>query len=401
MLDHKTFRHLKTLFVLSLVWVVAACGSSPGKPEAQAAPANQAESQMAMQNEPDEVTIAEPAFAESSSEPVEIERDHPDRYVVVRGDTLWDISARFLKSPWLWPEVWHINPNIRNPHLIYPGDVVVLHYVDGKPYLTLEGQAGITPPVPKGMKTVKLSPQIRTEELQKSITTIPRSAIEPFLFNHRVVNRQTLKLAPYIVSTFEQHLAAGTGDTIYVRNLKNSKIGGFQIVREGMVYKNPETDEILGYEAQNLAESRLIREGKDRDELASLKITRTFLEVLNGDKLLPMERRERALNFLPKEPGKEVNGHIISVLKGVGNIGRHDVVVVTLGQREGMQAGDVLAIYQQGKIVRDIFASGELVKLPAERGGLLMIFRVFEKVSYGLVMEAERALHVLDTVHSP
>jgi len=397
MLDHKTFRYLKTLFVLTLIWGVAACGSSPSQPQPKA---TKAEPEMAAHNEPD-VTIAEPAYAEASDEPVEIQRDHPDRYVVVKGDTLWDISARFLKSPWLWPEVWHINPNIRNPHLIYPGDVVVLHYVDGKPYLTLEGQAGITPPVPKGMKTVKLSPQIRTEPLQKSISTIPRSAIEPFLFNHRVVSRQTLKSAPYIVSTFEQHLVAGSGETIYVRNLKNPQVGGFQVVREGKIYTHPDTGEILGYEAENLAESRLIREGKAKNELASLTITRTFLEVLNGDKLLPMERRERSITFLPKEPDQEVNGHIISVLKGVGNVGRHDVVVVTLGAREGMQSGDVLAIYQQGKIVRDIFANGEPVKLPAERAGLLMIFRVFDKVSYGLVMEAERALHVLDTVHNP
>ena len=394
MLDLKTFRLAKTALLLGMIWGIAACGSSPTQ---EPSPAPEKAEPAATSYEEPSTVVAEPAYAETTVQATDIKRDYPDRYVVVKGDTLWDISARFLKSPWLWPEVWHINPKIRNPHLIYPGDVVILHYVDGKPYLTLEGQAGLAPPTPKGMDTVKLQPKVHKLPLQKAITTIPRSAIEPYLYHHRVVGEKTLRNAPYIVSTFEQHLVAGTGHTIYVRNLRNPQVGGFQIVREGKIYRHPETREILGYEAENLAESRLIREG----EPATLQVTRTFLEVLEGDKLLPMKRRERSLNFLPKEPGKQVSGHIISVLKGVNNIGRHDVVVLTLGEREGMQVGDVLAIYQQGKRVRDPFAGGEPVKLPEERAGLLMIFRVFDKVSYGLVMEAQRSLHVLDTVKNP
>ncbi len=394
--DHKTFRPVKTVFLLALIWGIASCSSSPSQPAK--AEADKSAAAMPVESESVSTTIAEPSYAESEAPQVaEIKRDYPDRYVVKKGDTLWDISARFLKSPWLWPEVWHINPGIRNPHLIYPGDVVALHYVDGKPYLTLEGQAGITPPVPKGMDSVKLSPKIRQLPLEKAITTIPRSAIEPFLYNNRVVTEKALNNAPYIVSTFEQHLVAGTGHTLYVRKLNNPQAAGYQVVRKGRTYVHPETKEILGYEVENLAESRLLREG----DPATLKITRTYLEVLEGDKLLPMQRRDRSLNFLPKSPSNQVRGHIIAVLKGVTNIGRHDVVVLTLGKREGMQPGDVLAIYQQGLVVRDAFEDGEAVKLPEERAGILMVFSVYDKVSYGLVMESTRALHVYDTVQNP
>jgi hypothetical protein len=182
-----TLTRLLSLFVLGSGLV--ACASAPEEP----AP------------EPEPIIMAAPEPEPAPPPPPAVFKpDYPDRYVVVKGDTLWDIASRFLNDPWLWPQVWQINPKIRNPHLIYPGDVIVLYYVDGKPYLTLEGVAGVVPP--KEIETVKLSPKVRYESLEKAIDTIPRSAIGPFLYRPRVVSKEEIDNAPYIVSSYEEHL---------------------------------------------------------------------------------------------------------------------------------------------------------------------------------------------------
>jgi len=371
------------------IWGLMGCSSTP-KVEPSPMPVA-----TTSPSEPTEEVTTTPMQVESEMQVTEVTRDYPDRYVVKKGDTLWDIAATFLKSPWLWPEVWNINPKIRNPHLIYPGDVIVLHYVDGKPFLTLEGAGGVLPP-PKGIETVKLSPKVHAEQLEVAITTIPRSAIDAFLYAHRVVGERELEGAPYIVSTFEQHLVAGPGHKIYVRRLTNPQTTGFQIVRPGGIYKHPETNEILGYEAINLGESNLIKVGKP----STLRVNRAYREILDGDYLLPLLKKRKAINFLPKAPTNKVKGYIISVINSVNDIGQNNVVVLTLGEREGIEEGDVLDIYQGGVVVRDRKAN-EPVKLPDEKAGLLMVFRVFDKVSYALVLEATRVLHVLDVVQNP
>lgn len=390
MIQNKACRVSLTGILLSAaIWGLTGC-SSTQKAEPKPAPVTERRAAPVE----DEVTTT-PMQAETDTQVTAITRDYPDRYVVKKGDTLWDIAAKFLKSPWLWPEVWNINPKIRNPHLIYPGDVVVLHYVDGQPFLTLEGAGGVLPP-PKGIDTVKLSPRVHAKQLEKAITTIPRSAIDAFLYAHRIISEDELDGAPYIVSSFEQHLISGPGHKIYVRRLTKPETTGFQIVRPGAVYKHPVTGEILGYEAINLGESNLLKVGKP----STLRINRAFLEILDGDYLLPLSRKRKTVNFLPKAPGKKVKGYIISVINGVTDVGQNNVVALSLGKREGMEEGDVLDIYQGGVTVLDRKAH-ESVKLPDEKAGLLMVFRVFDKISYALVLEATRVLHVMDVVRNP
>ena len=180
--------------------------------------------------------------------------NYSERHIVVKGDTLWDISKKFLNDPWLWPSVWHINPGIRNPHLIYPGDVIVMYIVDGKPYITLDGQAGVVPvnvpksqpvrkylePVKPGLRVVKLSPSARVSGIHKAISTIPMGAIRPFLDRPRVVTEDQLDDAPYIVSSYEEHLISGTGNRIYVRNM-TKPLTGYNVVRPGEEYIDPES----------------------------------------------------------------------------------------------------------------------------------------------------------------
>ncbi|VAW92668.1 Uncharacterized protein with LysM domain, COG1652 [hydrothermal vent metagenome] len=390
MIQNKVCRvSLSGILLLLGMWGLVGCSSTQkAEPKPAPVPAEQAAPVE------DEVTTT-PMQAEADTQVSAITRDYPDRYVVKKGDTLWDIAAKFLKSPWLWPEVWNINPKIRNPHLIYPGDVVVLHYVDGQPFLTLEGAGGVLPP-PKGIDTVKLSPRVHAEPLEKAITTIPRSAIDAFLYAHRIIGERELEYAPYIVSSFEQHLISGPGHKIYARRLENPKTTGFQVVRPGATYRHPVTNEILGYEAINLGESNLIKIGKP----STLRINRAFLEILDGDYLLPLNKERKTINFLPKAPNKKVKGYIISVINGVTDVGQNNVVALSLGSREGMEEGDVLDIYQGGVTVRDRKVN-EKVKLPDEKAGILMVFRVFDKVSYALVLEATRVLHVLDVVQNP
>lgn len=387
MIQNKACRvSLTGILLFTGIWGLTACSSPPKHVESKSVPFEQVETA------PEEITTT-PMQAEP--EVVTIQRDYPDRYVVTKGDTLWDIAAKFLKSPWLWPEVWNINPKIRNPHLIYPGDVIVLHYVEGKPFLTLEGAGGVLPP-PKGIETVKLSPKIYSTNLEKAITTISRSAIDAFLYAHRVIGEKELDTAPYIATTYEQHLIAGPGHKIYVRRLSNPQATGFQVVRPGITYKDPDTNEILGYEAINLGGAHLVKAGKP----STFTISRAYQEILDGDYLLPLLDDRDAVYFLPKAPKNKVRGRIISVVNGVTEIGQNNVVVITLGKREGMEQGDVLDIFHGGITVRDRKANND-VTLPDEKAGILMVFRVFDKVSYGLILEATRPLHTLNVVANP
>lgn len=411
---------LRLASVLLSVFValgMTACGSSP---EVQDAPAAQAAPQPApeAQPEPEPETYVE----QTQDQPAEVASggmmapDFPERYVVVKGDTLWDISKRFLKDPWLWPSVWHINPKIRNPHLIYPGDIIVMYVIDGKPYITLDGQAGLSPnevssggemgrddaPAKSGLKVVKLAPSSRVSGIQKAISTIPMANIRPFLDRPRVVTENELEEGPYIVSSYEEHLISGTGNRVYARRIQ-TPLQSYNIVRPGKEYIDPETDEVLGYEAIYLADARLIQAAEDKEDgVSSLVVTKAFREVLNNDVLVPYENREEVFQFTPRAPGAEVKGQIIDVFNGVSQIGQYMVVVLNRGERHGLAPGHVLSVVQTGTEVYDsrrfLFSS---VKLPDERAGLMMVFKTYDKMSYAIVMEANRALHVNDRFENP
>lgn len=328
--------------------------------------------------------MASLAFADT----IALKANHPDRYVVVKGDTLWGIAGRFLRNPWLWPEVWYVNSQIKNPHLIYPGDVITLSYVNGKPRLTVQ----------RGMPTVVLKPHAQPEPLNQAIPAIPLDAIQQFLTEPLVTDKNELKHAPYIVHIANEHIIGGAGDRIYVRRIKNARHQRFTVYRPSKPLIDPETHQLLGYEALYVGNARLLSFGHP----STLKLTRTSQEAAVGDRLRPVSERELRANFIPHAPKKPINGRIISVLNGVTQIGQYQVVVLNRGTRAGVNPGTVLAIYQTGRVIRDpVDGKHDKVKLPNERAGVLMVFRSFDRVSYGLVMSATRALHIEDTVRNP
>lgn len=372
-------------------------------------------SQPAVQDEymdPEPMEVSQEAETQPEA-PAIITPDYPERYVVVKGDTLWDISKRFLKDPWRWPSVWHINPGIRNPHLIYPGDIIVMYVIDGKPYITLDGQAGMRPggdgnqtlkmppEIKPGLKVVKLSPTSRVSGIHKAISTIPMNAIRPFLDRPRVVTEDELDDAPYIVSSYEEHLISGTGNRVYAMNM-DEPIAAYNIVRPGKPYVDPDSGDTLGYEAIYLADARLVKVDPDGDLPATLVVTKALREVLNNDVLIPYEQHEQMFQFTPRSPEADVKGQIMDVFNGVSLIGQHMVVVLNRGEEHGLAPGHVLAIMQKGARVYDskaLLFSG--VDLPDERAGIMMVFKTYKEMSYALIMEANRAMHVNDRFEKP
>lgn len=323
------------------------------------------------------------------AEQVVLKDDHPDRYVVVKGDTLWDISDRFLEKPWLWPEIWYVNPQVENPHLIYPGDILTLVYLDGRPQVRAQ----------RGKGTYKLSPRIRTERLDKAIPTIPIDAIQQFLTQPLVVDRDTLEGAPYVVSSADEHLIVGAGDRAYVRGIDADQGTRYHVYRPGDAYIDPDTGEVLGYEALYLGEGNTERFG----DPSTLRLTRTTREINIGDRVMPATHEDIHAYFMPHAPDSDVQGRIISVVDGVSQIGQYQIVVINRGEREGVDVGTVFAVSQTGSVIPDQVSSerNASVRLPDERAGLLMVFRTFDKVSFGLIMKATSALHVGDKIGKP
>jgi nucleoid-associated protein YgaU len=321
---------------------------------------------------------------------VQLKEGHPDRYTVVKGDTLWDISGKFLSQPWKWPELWHANPQIENPHLIYPGDTLSLVYIDGQPRLMLNRG--------ESRGTIKLSPKVRSTPMAEAIPTIPLEAINSFLLTNRIVDsEEEFKGKPYIVAGQAERVVSGAGDRIYARGSFDDAQPVYGIFRQGKVYTDPETKEFLGINAYDIGSGEVVAEEGD---IATLALTRAKQEVRLGDRLFPTE--ERAVNsiFTPSEPATDVDGVILDVPRGVARIGQYDVVTLNKGKIDGVTEGNVLAIYKTGETVRDRI-TGESVKIPDERSGLLMVFRSYEKLSYGLVLYATRDLAVMDKVKNP
>lgn len=311
--------------------------------------------------------------------------DVPDKYTVKKGDTLWDISEFYLRDPWLWPEIWYVNPQIRNPHLIYPGDIISLVYIDGRPRLTLE----------RG-RNVKLSPGVKVLPHAEAIPALPLEIINNFLSRNRIVTQEEVDAAPYVVAGHEKRLLSGVGDNFYARG-QFDETPAYGLYRIGKPYIDPETEEPLGIRAQDVGSAKLKTVDGD---IGTLLATRTEEEVRVGERLFPHEERRLESTFYPSAPEDTVEGVIMAVEGGISQVGHLDVVAINRGEREGLTVGNVLAIYKQGEIVTDRVAK-EKITLPDERGGLLMIFRTFEKMSYGLVLSADRPLAINDVVKNP
>lgn len=324
-----------------------------------------------------------------SGDTIELNPEHPDRYVVVKGDTLWDISAMFLKEPWYWPEIWYVNPQIENPHLIYPGDVLTLVYVDGRPQLRLE----------RGSGAARLSPTVRTTDSDEAITAIPYSAIAPFLRGGMVMDKDEADSLPYIVA-LRDHLIAGAGNEVYVSDIDdNTPLGTeFAVLRLDDKLKDPETGEVLGYEVVYLGNAELRGTGSPD----TLFLTDSDREAMRGDKVRLVDLR-LPLTFFPKAPAKAVDGSIISVVDGVALIGQYQMVIINRGAEDGLESGSVLSIWQRGKTVRDPNAKGfgKKVTLPDNVAGTVMVVKAYEDVSYALVMEAVSEMRVGDRAVNP
>ncbi len=340
------------------------------------------------QNEPNLVLV---------SQAVPLASGAPEEYTVQVGDTLWDIAATFLRDPWYWPEVWYVNPQVENPHLIYPGDVLALVTIDGRQRIAnMRGS------------TYRLSPTARVTPLAESITSIPYERIAAFLSKGLVLEKSQVDRLPYILATRGDHLMASAGNDIYIRGGQPSPNGTrFSVVHIGDELRDPDDNDLIGYQGIYVGVGAQSRGG----DPATIALTDTNREALAGDRLIP-ETVDIPLNFFPKSPDLNIEGRIISVVDGVSLIGQYQVVVLNRGARNGLAPGDVLSVFQAGEVVRDRFAGGsflgssgimggESVTLPDEQAGTIMIFKVYDRIGYALVMEATSDIHVLDAVRNP
>lgn len=389
-MSHPIYRPTRTRLLsgLAAALLAAGCASTPDAPEPP--PAAQPPTASAP-------PAAAPARAGTAAEttavvsaPVALNPRHPDRYVVKKGDTLWDISAMFLRDPWYWPEIWYVNPQVRNPHLIYPGDVLTLVYLDGRPRIMLErGEVAR----PAGAE--RLEPRVRAEPLEDAIFTIPYDRIAAFLSRPSVLDRDTADKAPYILSSRRGHLVHGSQTEVYVRGASLEESDAYSVVHVGEPLRDPDDGRLLGYEGTYVGEGRLIRSG----DPATFYLNATAREALNGDRLLPVET-DFPLRFIPRAPDRTVDGRIISVLDGVSLVSSYQIVTLNRGAKHGLEPGHVLAVWQAGEKVADRFGGGS-VQLPDEYAGHLMVFRSFEEISYGLIMQATNEIRVLDKVRNP
>ncbi len=315
-----------------------------------------------------------------------LNEDIPDQYEVEKGDTLWDIAAIFLRDPWMWPEIRHANQQIDNPHLIHPGDLISLVYIDGKPRLQVNRS-----------REYKLSPQIRTIDHQQAVAALPLDTIDNFLSKSLVTSSAELNAAPYVLGGYERRLLMGMGDDFYARGDFTDNQLNYGIYRRGDPYIEPSTGEVLGLRAEDVGSAKV---KAVKDSIATLGATRSVGEIRFKDRLLSHEQRSLVSSFYPRAPKDKVAGVVLNVEGGVRNAGALDVVALNRGNRDGLQAGDTLAIYKEGEMIKDRIAD-ERIRLPDERIGLLMVFSTYEKMSFGLVMQADRQLDIGDLVRNP
>ena len=331
-----------------------------------------------------------------------IASDAPQSYVVKRRDTLWGIAKVFLRDPWFWPEIWQVNPQVQNPHLIYPGDTLRLVYIDGRPRVTV--QRGMTD---RG-DSVRVEPRVRSEPREAAVTTIPYETVAAFMSKPSVLSDEQIEAAPYVLASRDRHIVISNGDTVYARGFSTPADPGtrYNVVRVGDALRDPDDDRILGYDGIYTGAGRVTRGG----DPATLLMTESARETVPGDKLFA-GGVEVALDFIPSSPKKKVKGSIISVSDGVTVIGQYQVVVINRGARDGLAPGNVLAVFGVGGTVRDTVSRGYLgetsrltartVQLPDERSGTFMVFKTFDQISYGLIMEAKDIIRVADRIQNP
>ena len=398
------------LLVLSVI--LSGCSSQPSRKSEPTTPVTGTVTSETPSAPADEMTATEaavngsPSTEVTSSTPAEtgpvINSSAPKSYTVKRGDTLWGIASMFLRDPWLWPEVWYINPQVANPHRIYPGDTLALAYgADGRPQIVLEQGGG----------SARLDPRLRGSPIDAEVPIISYQAIAAFLSRPTILTNEQVKNAPYVLAIRDQHEVAGTGNEIYVRHLNGPDRARYSVVHVGDPLRDPDDGKVVGYQGIYTGTALVSKPG----EVTKAVLIDTARETLRGDKVMPAES-DTPLNFVPRAPNTKVHGRIIAVVDGTDLIGQFQVVAINRGQRDGLVNGNVLAIDQVGESVRDNYANGagftrgqqdlgtsfaRKVKLPDERVGLLLVFRTFNRVSYGLVLGATDTIKLLDAVHNP
>ncbi len=337
----------------------------------------------------------------------EIRDQAPQHYTVVRGDTLWGIAARFLNDPWAWPAVWQANPQIHNPHLIYPGNVILLCSIHGQKILAvdpgggcsaIEARMSLQPGSFADDGTVRLEPKVIDEGDSSVIPTIPLRAILPYLNTSRVVDPDDLKAAPYVIAGSEGHLSMGTGERAYVRG-KAVAEQTYAMFRPARSYLDPDTHELLGEQANFVCDVK-VNDTQGAEQVNTVTIGRMKDALQIGDRMLPISQSVVVPVYYPKAADTVKPGRVLGVLGGLDNAGKYDVIVINRGARDKVEEGHVLSLFHHGSVVEDRQTS-ELIRLPDELEGVAMIFRVFPKVSYALVLKSTTPIHVGDDTKPP
>ncbi|MGH8287986.1 MAG: LysM peptidoglycan-binding domain-containing protein [Steroidobacteraceae bacterium] len=349
-------------------------------------------------------SAAEPSPQASPAAVPQVNPNAPMTYTVKRGDTLWGIASMYLRDPWDWPEVWYINPHIRNPHLIYPGDKLALAYdQNGRPHVqVIEASA------------LRLEPRLRSTPIASAIPTIPYGAIAAFLGRPTVLTREQIKAAPHIVAFRDDHQIAGSDVIAYVRGLGSNPHSRYSVIHVSERLRDPDTGHVLGYLGLYTA-TALITQPPTRPARATL--IDTARETLRGDKLISSDTLA-PLNLEPRAPSTQVNGKVAWIVgdTGISDLaGEYDIVVINRGSDDGLEAGNVLEVDQAGQVVRDTYGSSSgvremsdlnsvfapKVRLPDERAGTLLVFKTYPNLSFGLIVGASNTVSVGDVVHNP
>lgn len=328
-------------------------------------------------------------LASALADTLNIKSDAPQIYTVVKGDTLWDISGQYLEKPWRWPELWEGNPQIVNPHLIYPGDVISLSYVDGQPSLSIN----------RARANVKLAPRIRATQIDDAISVIPVDAIRPLLSRLDILDKATMDKAPYVIRGQENRILMAQGDRIYVVGLSDSSQKNYHVYHLGAPINDPVTGETIAHEGIFVGDATLDIAG----DPSTLLMTRSVREVAVGDRLLVAKSEKSLSNIYPKVPAEKLHGRILNVIGGTDVMGRLQTVVINLGKSDGLSLGHVLSVFNVGETIDNQVseARGDSITLPNMRAGTLLIVDAYEKLSYALVMESRLPIRIMDEVRTP
>lgn len=313
--------------------------------------------------------------------------DAPTRYVVQKGDTLWDIASRFLADPWLWPEIWLVNSFIKNPHLIYPGDIVSLEWIDGRPRLSID-RGGVT----------RLSPRVRSTPIEQALPTLPMDAIRNFLKSARFIDEEAFQAAPYVLTPADGHLMAAEGMDVFARGFADDPREQWQLIRAGQQYIDPVTGEILGREGIAVSLASLRQAG----DPARYTIHDSQREALRGDRLFPLPEETELADLLLMPAPEELEARVVAGFDVTTVVGQYQIVSVNAGQNRHLKPGMVFEVFAPDQWVEDsVRGAAEQVALPGLYRGVAVVFAVDERVSHALVMSAVQAIRAGDYMRSP